>query len=267
MVNMEKNKVYCMDCKQGIKELDKVHLVVTSPPYNIAKDYGTYKDNLDYWSYLDWLNEVWELVYKKLVNGGYVCINVGNIFVSKKQNVHAKETKIREILPTYAHTITNCMKIGFSFQEHFIWNKIGNSEDGKIVLGSYPYPVSVYSKAGLEHILVFKKGDYRDTKNKRTPENKILWKDWNEYTKSVWTFSGERMDKHCAPFPLELPRRLIRMYSFTNDIVLDPFMGSGTTAVASKELNRKFIGFEIDKKFCDMANKRASQRVVLWDWI
>ena len=253
-----------MDCLEGIKQIDdnSIHLIITSPPYNIGKDYGEYKDDLNYKDYILWLDSIWKLHHKILINGGYMCINIGSCIVSENKRTHAKQTSIREILPSYAHVIVSCLNIGFSFQEHIIWDKIGNTEDNKMVFGSYPFPVSVYSRKVLEHILIFKKGTYRNIDGKRIDENKISLKEWKEFTNPIWNFNGERMYEHCAPFPIELSIRLTKMFSFTNDIVLDPFMGSGTTAVAAKQLNRNFIGFEINEEYVKIANKRLKQQVL-----
>lgn len=261
-----------MDCRDGISQIDNnsVHLAVTSPPYNIAKDYGGYKDDLIFDEYIEWLTSVFKDVYRVIVEGGRVCINIGYVYTSKKANVHCSDDEsIRQMLPTYAHVIVNLRKIGYTFQEHTIWDKVGNSEDNKVVFGSYPYPVDVYSKAGLEHILVFKKGKRRDDiqEHRKNIDNKMSNDEYFRYVDTIWRFSGERQNIHCAPFPLELPRRLIKMYSFIGDTILDPFIGSGTTALACKELNRKYIGFELNPEYLEIAKNRVSDRAVLWDWI
>lgn len=257
-MTLELDKIYCMDCIKGMESLNRssIHLIVTSPPYNIGKDYKIYEDKLDYWEYVKWLKGIWERCYRVLVGGGILCINIGDIYISKTSRIWAKRTEIREILPSYAHMITSCMDMKFSFQEHFIWNKIGSSEDNKKIFGSYPYPVSVYATGGMEHILIFKKGKYRNIKGKRTNDNKISLKDWMTFTNPIRSFGGDRLESHCASFPEELPRRLIRMYSFVGDTVLDPFIGIGTTAVACKRLRRHFIGFEINPEYIEVANKR-----------
>ena len=260
---LELNKIYCMDCLEGMKQMqdNSIHLIITSPPYNIGKDYGDYKDNLNYDNYILWLTEVFKESYNKIINGGRLVINIGYIYVSKNANIHAKETEVREMLPTYADLIVNLRKIGFSFQEHIIWNKIGNSANNKIIFGSYPFPVDVYARQGTEHILVFKKGSYRnDIKQKRlNVNNKISKRDYFNYVKPIWNFNGTSLSKHCAEFPIELPLRIIKMYSFIGDNILDPFMGSGTTAFACKQLERNYIGFELNNKFYNMAKEKASQ--------
>jgi site-specific DNA-methyltransferase (adenine-specific) len=165
------------------------------------------------------------------------------------------------MLPTYADMIISLRKMGFSFQEHIFWDKIGNSKGNKIIFGSYPYPVDVYFRQGTEHILIFKKGKQRkDIQEKRKNKNNLIPKNkYFEYTQPIWRIKGERLDEHCAPFPEELPKRLISLFSFENDLVLDCFMGSGTTGVASLKLGRRFIGIEINKEYFEIARKRISE--------
>lgn len=258
---MQKNKIYCMDCIEGLRNQigDKsIHLAVTSPPYNLAKKYGKYSDNLPYEEYIEWLVDVFRECYRVLVEGGRLCINVGFIYVSKKCNTHACKSDVIQILPTYSDLIVRLRQVGYTLQEHIVWNKIGNS-NSKVVFGSYPFPCDVHLKQSNEHILVFKKGLRRSdvSEKRKNLHNKIGKDDYFTYTNPIWTFNGERMDNHCAPFPVELPRRLIRMFSFEGDVVLDTFMGIGTTAVACKLLNRNYLGFELNKKWADYANKRV----------
>tara|TARA_Y100000310_G_scaffold334387_1_gene414055 strand:- start:613 stop:1455 length:843 start_codon:yes stop_codon:yes gene_type:complete len=263
---VEINKIYCIDCLEGLKHLDNnsIHLLITSPPYNIGKDYELYKDDLPYEQYIKWLTNVFKESYRVIVEGGRVCINVGYIYTSENANTHAIKTNVRQMLPTYADLIVNLRNIGFTFQEHIIWDKIGNSAGDKIIFGSYPYPVDVYARQGTEHILIFKKGKSRvDIQEKRKNiNNKIPKKEYFEYVQPIWDFRGQNMDKHCAPFPIELPLRLIKIYSFEGDTILDIFMGSGTTAWASKQLHRNYIGFELNQKWVNLSNSKLSQEIL-----
>lgn len=266
ILKMEINKVYQGDCMELLRQLPNnfVHLVITSPPYNIAKDYGEYKDNMNYDKYIDWLLKVFTECKRVIVEGGRLCINVGYVYVSQKANIHALNTDVRQMLPTYADLIVGLRKAGFTFQEHIIWDKIGNSADNKIVFGSYPFPVDVYARQGTEHILIFKKGIKRDDiqQNRANIKNKIPKDKYFQYVSPIWTFRGTSLDKHCAEFPVELPRRLITMYSFVGDTILDPFMGSGTTAYASKQLERNYLGFELNPKFVALINEKTSQEML-----
>ena len=225
---------------------NSLHLMITSPPYNVSKEYD---DDLSLNEYLEMLKKVFQEIYRVLVNGGRACINIANI--GRKPYV------------PLADFISKMMiEIGFLMRGEIIWNK-ASSASPSTAWGSWMSASNPTLRDVHEYILVFSKGDYKRTLNKQEKLNKkntISREEFMQWTKSIWTFNAQsaRRIGHPAPFPIELPHRLIQLFSFTNDIILDPFMGSGTTAVAAVKSNRNFIGFEINQDYIDLANQRLS---------
>jgi site-specific DNA-methyltransferase (adenine-specific) len=228
---------------------ESVHLIVTSPPYWQLKDYGNGSQigfNDSYEDYINNLNLVWNECYRVLHKGCRLCVNIGDQFA---RSVYYGRYKI---IPIREEIIKFCETIGFDYMGAIIWQKVTtcNTTGGATIMGSFPYPRNGIIKLDYEFILIFKKlGDpprvSRDIKEK----SKLTIEEWNEYFYGHWNFSGERQDKHLAMFPEELPKRLIKMFSFVGDTVLDPFLGSGTTCLAAQNLNRNSIGYEINKDF------------------
>ena len=228
---------------------NSVHLVVTSPPYWQLKDYGSENQigfNDSYENYINNLNLVWKECYRVLNNGCRLCVNIGDQFARAVYYGRYKVIPIREEI------IKFCENIGFDYMGAIIWQKVttSNTTGGGVQMGSYPYPRNGILKLDYEFILTFKKlGDAP----KPTIENKELSKmtdeEWNTFFAGHWNFSGARQDKHIAMFPEELPRRLIKMFAFVGDTVLDPFSGSGTTNLAAKNLGRNSVGYEINSEF------------------
>lgn len=218
---------------------NSLHLMITSPPYNVTKEYD---DDLSLSEYLDMLKSVFAETYRVLVNGGRACINVANI--GRKPYIP---------LSTYINNIM--LEIGYNMRGEIIWNK-GAGAGVSMAWGSWMSASNPVLRDVHEYILVFTKGDYK----RKGKENSISKEMFMESTKSVWTMNPESAKKvnHPAPFPVELPYRLIQLYSFKNDIILDPFMGSGTTAIAAIKSDRKFIGFEINDEYKKTADKRVS---------
>jgi site-specific DNA-methyltransferase (adenine-specific) len=229
---------------------NSVHLSVTSPPYWQLKDYGTsgqigFDQSLD--EYLTSLHEVWAECFRVLHSGCRLCVNIGDQFA---RAAHYGRYKV---IPLHEAVIHSCEQIGFDYMGAIIWQKntTMNTSGGGSVMGSFPYPRNGVVKIDYEFILLFKK---LGKPPKVTPEQKqnaaMTTKEWNEYFNGHWNFAGERQgDGHIAMFPLELPRRLIRMFSFPGETVLDPFLGSGTTMSAAIELARNAIGYEINQEF------------------
>ncbi len=228
---------------------ESVHLVVTSPPYWQLKDYGSGSQigfNDSYEDYINNLNLVWNECYRVLHKGCRLCVNIGDQFA---RSVYYGRYKI---IPIREEIIKFCETIGFDYMGAIIWQKVTtcNTTGGATIMGSFPYPRNGIIKLDYEFILIFKKlGEppkvSRDVKEK----SKLTIEEWNEYFSGHWNFPGERQDKHLAMFPEELPKRLIKMFSFVGDTVLDPFLGSGTTCLAAKNLNRNSVGYEINKDF------------------
>lgn len=228
---------------------ESVHLVITSPPYWQLKDYGNGGQigfNDSYEDYINNLNLVWKECYRVLHKGCRLCVNIGDQFA---RSVYYGRYKI---IPIREEIIKFCETIGFDYMGAVIWQKVTtcNTTGGATIMGSFPYPRNGIIKLDYEFILIFKKlGDPPKVSRDIKEKSKLTTKEWNEYFYGHWNFSGEKQDKHLAMFPEELPKRLIKMFSFVGDTVLDPFLGSGTTCLAAGNLNRNSVGYEINKDF------------------
>ncbi len=225
---------------------NSLHLMITSPPYNVSKEYD--KD-LSLPEYLEMLRKVFKETYRVLVNGGRACINVANL--GRKPYIPLSDY-ISQIM----------IEIGFNMRGQIIWNKAASASPST-AWGSWMSASNPTLRDIHEYILVYSKGDYKRERKKLEKEIKqdsISREDFMEWTKSIWTFNAEsaRRIGHPAPFPVDLPYRLIQLYSFKTDIILDPFMGSGTTGIAALKSDRKFVGFEISQEYIDLANKRIA---------
>ncbi|MBL7131314.1 MAG: thermonuclease family protein [Candidatus Omnitrophica bacterium] len=228
-----------------------VHLVITSPPYWQLKDYGAEDQigfNDSYQDYIDNLNKTWKECHRILHPGCRLCVNIGDQFARAILYGRYK------VIPIRTEIIKYCESIGFDYMGAIIWQKVTTCQTtgGATVMGSYPYPRSGIIKIDYEFILVLKKLGKPPKVSKEVKEkSKLSNEEWNQYFNGHWNFSGERQNGHIAMFPLELPRRLIKMFSFYGDTVLDPFLGSGTTSKAALELGRDSIGYEINKDFLE----------------
>ena len=245
-----RHKYIIGDCRE-MKRVpnESVHLIVTSPPYWQLKDYGvdsqigfgqTYED------YINSLNMVWLECFRALKPGSRLCVNIGDQFTRSAYYGRYK------IVPIHSEIIRFCETIGFDYMGSIIWQKQTNmhTSGGGKVMGSFPYPKGGILKVDYENILIFKKQGKAETPTKKAKDASILTiEEWQTYFSTHWTFGGERQDKHIAVFPEELPYRLIRMYSFCGDVVLDPFMGSGTTALAALKNGRSVVGYELNPDF------------------
>jgi len=237
-------------------ENESVHLVITSPPYWQLKDYGSKNqigfDN-SYEEYINNLNLVWNECYRILNKGCRLCINIGDQFA---RSVYYGRYKV---IPIRTEIIKFCEAIGFDYMGAIIWQKVTttNTTGGASIMGSFPYPRNGILKIDYEFILIFKKIGKapkvnRDIKDK----SKMTQKEWNEYFTGHWNFNGQKQTNHIAMFPEELPRRLIKMFSFVGDTVLDPFLGSGTTSLVAKKLDRNSVGYEINKDFLPIIKEK-----------
>lgn len=236
-----------------------VQLIVTSPPYWQLKDYGSDEQigfNDTYEQYINSLNLVWSECYRVLSNGCRLCINVGDQFA---RSVYYGRYKV---IPIHSEIIRFCETIGFDYMGSIVWQKPTNmhTSGGQKVMGSYPYPRNGIVKFDYEHILLFKKlGNAQPVNNSVRRQSVLTDEEWQRYFSSHWTFGGARQDRHIAVFPEELPKRLIKMYSFVGDTVLDPFIGSGTTALAARNLGRNSIGYEINSNFLDYYKEKVTK--------
>ncbi|MFH2069788.1 MAG: DNA methyltransferase [Elusimicrobiota bacterium] len=228
---------------------NSVHLVITSPPYWQLKDYGSSDQigfNDSYENYINNLNLVWKECFRVLNNGCRLCINIGDQFA---RSVYYGRYKI---IPIRTEIIKFCETIGFDYMGAIIWQKATtmNTTGGATIMGSFPYPRNGIIKLDYEFILIFKKLGVPPFVSKEIKEESKMSKDeWNQYFNGHWNFNGARQDKHLAMFPEELPKRLIKMFSFVGDNVLDPFLGSGTTTLVAKNLNRNSVGYEINNNY------------------
>ncbi len=233
-----------------------VHLIITSPPYWQLKDYGSTVQigfNDSYEQYINNLNLVWKECYRVLHDGCRLCVNIGDQFA---RSIYYGRYKV---IPIHSEIIRFCETLGFDFMGKIIWQKATtmNTTGGGAVMGSFPYPRNGIVKLDFEYILLFKK---QGVAPKPTPDQKarsaMTNEEWNTFFNGHWYFNGVRQDRHLAMFPEELPRRLIKMFSFPRETVLDPFMGSGTTAAVAKELGRNSIGYEINEDFISLIKSR-----------
>jgi site-specific DNA-methyltransferase (adenine-specific) len=228
---------------------ESVHLVVTSPPYWQLKDYGHENQigfNDTYEDYINNLNLVWNECYRVLHPGCRLCVNIGDQFA---RSVYYGRYKI---IPIRTEIIKFCETIGFDYMGAVIWQKVTttNTTGGATIMGSFPYPRNGIVKLDYEFILLFKKlGKSPKPAKEQKERSKMTTEEWNEYFHGHWNFPGEKQNQHLAAFPEELPRRLIRMFAFVGDIVLDPFLGSGTTALTAHHLGRHSLGYEINHEF------------------
>jgi site-specific DNA-methyltransferase (adenine-specific) len=235
---------------------ESVHLVVTSPPYWQLKDYGT--DNQigfheSYENYINNLNLVWAECHRVLHKGCRLCINIGDQFA---RAVYYGRYKV---IPIRTEIIKFCETIGFDYMGAIIWKKVAtmNTSGGGAVMGSFPYPRNGILKIDYEFILIFKKqGNAPKPSAAQKKLSVMTTEEWNEYFSGHWHFSGAKQDQHLAMFPEELPKRLIKMFSFAGETVLDPFLGSGTTALAAKNLNRNSVGYEINPNFIPIIRQK-----------
>ncbi|HOI29742.1 MAG TPA: DNA methyltransferase [Melioribacteraceae bacterium] len=237
---------------------ESVHLVITSPPYWQLKDYGSNDQigfNDSYESYINNLNLVWKESYRVLHKGCRLCINIGDQFA---RSVYYGRYKV---IPIRTEIIKFCETIGFDYMGAIIWQKVTttNTTGGATVMGSFPYPRNGILKLDYEFILIFKKIGIAPKVSKENKElSKMTTEEWNLYFQGHWNFGGAKQDSHIAMFPEELPKRLIKMFSFVGDTILDPFLGSGTTSLAAKNLNRNSVGYEINSEFIPNIKEKLS---------
>lgn len=219
-----------------------VHLMVTSPPYNVGKEYD---DDLSLDEYRDMLRAVLAETYRVLAPGGRACINVANI-------------GRKPYIPLHSFIIQDMLDIGYQMRGEIIWDKAA-SAGGSTAWGSWMSPANPTLRDVHEYILVFSKAEFGRPKGDKEPT--ITRDDFLELTKSVWSFPPEQARRvgHPAPFPIELPRRLIELYTYRNDLVLDPFCGSGSTCLAAIMTDRRYVGYDIEPEYVALAERRIEE--------
>jgi len=237
------DRIFCKS-SESMEELsdNSVHLVVTSPPYNVGKEYD---ENLTLSEYSAFLKKVWSEVKRVLVPGGRACINIANL-------------GRRPYIPLHAVIIQDMLDLGFLMRGEIIWNK-ASSGSPSTAWGSWLSAKNPILRDIHEYLLVFSKGMF--TRPDPGRKSTISREEFLEFTKSVWTFPAEPATKvgHPAPFPVELPYRLIQLYTFEGEVVLDPFIGSGQAAIAAMKTNRHYVGYEINEEYVRLAERRIRE--------
>lgn len=223
-----------------------IHLMVTSPPYNVGKEYD---EDLTLSEYLDFLREVMDQVYRVLIWGGRVCFNVANL-------------GRKPYLPLHKYILDLLENTGFLMRGEVIWYKGDAVAGSSTAWGTWKSAVNPSLRDTHEYLLIFSKGTFERRKTEGK-EDTISRDEFIEFTKSVWNFTPESATNvgHPAPFPIELPYRCIQLYTFKGDVVLDPFVGSGTTCLAAAMANRHYVGIDINNKYVKLAKNRISEYV------
>ena len=241
------NKIINADVLDGLAALppESVQLAITSPPYNLEKDYEHHDDDLDDHEYLEWMESVWKATLRVLVDGGRLCINIGE---NKRQYISQ---------PHFSAFISQCVSLGMLYRGTIIWNK--NSAAKHCAWGSWKSCSNPHIVPRHEYIIIFSKGQWKlEGASERCD---ITDKEFMEFTRSVWAMATESKKRigHPAPFPEELPRRLIKYYCYQGDTVLDMFGGSGTVGVVASQLNRGFVLIDSSPAYCKIAKARIDE--------
>ncbi len=235
-----------------------VHLVITSPPYWQLKDYGSENQigyNESYEKYINNLNLVWNECYRVLDNGCRLCVNIGDQFA---RSVYYGRYKV---IPIRTEIIKFCESVGFDYMGAIIWQKktTTNTTGGASLMGSFPFPRNGILSIDYEFILLFKKlGTPAKPDHELKQQSQMTKEEWKTFFSGHWNFEGAKQEGHIAMFPEELPKRLIKMFSFKGDTILDPFMGSGTTSLVAKKLDRNSVGYEIHNDFIEFSKKKLN---------
>ncbi len=257
-----RHTVYIGDSRDlGVIEDSSMDLVVTSPPYWHIKDYGC-KEQIghgqDLHSYLKDLFLVWKECVRTLSPGRRICINIGDQFA--RSSIYGRY----KVIPLHSEIISQMEQLDMDFMGSIIWNKrtTMNTSGGAVIMGSYPYPPNGIVEIDYEFILIFKKPGPSPKRDKAIKEmSRMTKEEWKRFHSGHWTFGGARQVSHEAMFPVELPSRLIRMFTFKDEKVLDPFLGSGTTIQAAHENGRVGVGFELNRDFVPIMKKRFGRNI------
>lgn len=257
---MTEHKIIFGDSRSLNEIKDKsVQLIITSPPYWQLKDYGADDQigfNDSYEEYINNLNLVWQECFRVLSDGCRMCINIGDQFA---RSVYYGRYKV---IPIRTEIIRFCESLGMDYMGAIIWQKTTtmNTSGGGAIMGSFPYPRNGILKMDYEFILLFKKlGNAPKPTHEQKERSAITKEEWGQFFSSHWIFNGVKQFEHIAMFPEELPRRLIKMFSFAGETVFDPFAGSGTTSLAAKHLGRNSIGYEINRSFSPIIRNKLCE--------
>jgi len=247
------NKLFCGDCVDIMKQIpnESIALTITSPPYYNLRNYSHWNN---YESYLEDMNKIFIELFRITRPSGWLAWNIQKSIPFPK-SITGKERFHKPLTADITHLLEN---VGFAYENRIIWYKGKGSATQKL-FGSYPYPPLILLSGVTEDIILVRKqqGKYKlDRSNKK--KSQITKEEWGQWALDFWQIGAEKASKigHPAPFPIEIPKRLIKLFSFIDDIILDPFLGSGTTAVACKKLNRKFIGIDISEEYLEITKER-----------
>ena len=260
---MTTQKLYCGDARNLSTIADNsVHLVLTSPPYFNLKEYQRGKNQLgiidDYQCFVDELEKVWRECFRILVPGGRIVCVVGDVCLSRRK--YGRHV----VMPLHSDIAVTCRKIGFDNLNPILWHKISNAKfeanTNSSILGK-PYEPNAIIKNDMEYILMERKpGGYRKPTAQQREASKIGKENFQNWFSQIWEMPGaSTRNGHPAPFPLELAIRLVKMFSFVGDTVVDPFCGSGTTMVAAMQNNRNSIGIETEQLYCKQIMNRLDR--------
>tara|TARA_Y100001963_G_C6701512_1_gene409725 strand:- start:246 stop:989 length:744 start_codon:yes stop_codon:yes gene_type:complete len=242
-----KNKIEVGFAEDELEKLydNSIDLTITSPPYFNLKRYDDWNVWNTYQEYLDWVEVILTNLHRVTKNGRFVCWNI-------QDNLPNPTKDGRKYYALMPDTIKIAQKCGFEWECNIIWNK---SNATQIMLGSYPFPPTMIYRQVTESICIFRKFGKADLSNKNLTD-KLDKQTWSDYTNIIWNIAPKTKSDHPAPFPEEIPKRLIKLHSFTGDVVLDPFVGSGTTCKVANDLDRRYIGFDSSEEYIDMTKER-----------
>lgn len=244
-MNVFLNKIICGDVLETMKKIpdNSVHLAITSPPYNVGKNYDNHNDKMDYHEYLDWLEKVWVETKRVLVDGGRFALNIA-------------PTGIKDFVPIHHDFANQMRKIGMKFRTEIVWYK--QTMLKRTAWGSFKSPSNPHIVPSWEYVLIFsKERDKLEGNNKDADINK---EEFMKFSDGFWKISPEtQRNGHPAPFPEELIYRLIKFYSYKGNIVLDMFGGTGTVALVAFKTGRNFIHIDISSDYCKTANQRINK--------
>lgn len=244
------DQIFCSDSRNMDEIIsNSVSLVITSPPYDVNKDYNKYHDNLNLSNYLEFLDGIWKECFRILRPGGRLCINIANIGRSP-------------YLPLSSYIFQHVINLGFFPRAQIIWDK-NASAGSSTAWGSWKSSSNPTLRDVHEYIMIFSKTTNQLKQAEDSLPSDITRDEFLDFTKSIWAFNTESPKKvgHPAPFPEELPYRCIKLYSYPGDLIVDPFCGSGTTCKVAKDNGRHYIGYDIDPGYIEIAKKRLSLKI------